>query len=131
MVCISSNVDAETMGPIDIRNRNGKPEFYDTVTGDRFIPRGINYTWSGNTIQGKNNAYHNVFDPIGDGNFQKRKKIYFDAIKDIAANEYNIIRVFLNADAMGPKGQKGSVDDPAPSINENYINNIKETGVST
>ena len=27
---------------------------------------------------------------------------------------------------MGPKGQKGSLDDPAPSINKDYINNIKE-----
>ena len=118
--------DTGTMGPIDIRNRKGNPEFYDTVTGRRFIPRGINYTWNGNSINEKKIGFHNVFDPIGDGSFQERKEIYFAAIKDIAANKYNLIRVFLNADAMGPTGQKGSVDDPAPSINEDYINNIKE-----
>jgi hypothetical protein len=126
MVCLSSNLQAQTMGPIDIRTKNGKPEFYDTLTGKRFIPRGVNYTWSGNSINGKKNGYHNVFDPIGDGNFQKRKNIYFAAIKDIAASKYNLIRVFLNADAMGPNGQKGSLDDPAPSINKDYIKNIKE-----
>jgi hypothetical protein len=126
LVLFTTKSFSDIMGPIDIRTKNGKPEFYDTLTGKRFIPRGINYTWSGNSIDGKKNAYHNVFDPIGDGNFQKRKHIYFAAIKDIATNEYNIIRVFLNADAMGPKGQKGSLDDPAPSINKDYINNIKE-----
>lgn len=126
MVCLSSNLHAQTMGPIDIRTKNGKPEFYDTLTGKGFIPRGVNYTWIGNSINGKKNAYHNVFDPIGDGNFQKRKNIYFAAIKDIAASKYNLIRVFLNADAMGSNGQKGSLDDPAPSINKDYIKNIKE-----
>ena len=126
LVLSTTKLFSDVMGPIDIRTKNGTPEFYDTLTGKRFIPRGINYTWSGNSINGKKNAYHNVFDPIGDGNFQKRKRIYFAAIKDIAANKYNIIRVFLNADAMGPKGQKGSLDDPAPSINRDYINNIKE-----
>jgi len=123
LVLSTTKLFSDVMGPIDIRIKNGKPEFYDTLTGKRFIPRGIDYTWSGNSINGKKNAYHNVFDPIGDGNFQKRKKIYFAAIKDIATNEYNIIRVFLNADAMDPKGQKGSLDDPAPSINKDYINN--------
>ncbi len=126
LVLSTKNLFSDVTGPIDIRTKNGQPEFYDTLSGEKFIPRGINYTWSGNRISGKPNGYHNVFDPIGDDNFQTRKHIYFAAIKDIAANEYNIVRVFLNADAMGPEGQKGSLDDPAPSINKDYINNIKE-----
>jgi len=71
LVLSTTTLFSDVMGPIDIRAKGGKPEFYDTLTGKRFIPRGMNYTWSGNSINGKKNAYHNVFDPIGDGNFQK------------------------------------------------------------
>jgi hypothetical protein len=83
---------------IRVRQVNGAGEFYDTVTGQKFIPRGNNYIrlawqtdWGGQSV-----FYHSTFDP---GRYDAARADA--ALVKMRQDGYNVVRVFLNDIAIG------------------------------
>jgi len=107
-----------------VRTVNGIAEFYDTLTGEAFVPRGVNY----------------VFVPLGSGhtNLLLRVDVYDpqrtrNDFARLAALGYNTVRVFLDQCNAG-QGCIGDGDNVG--LNPAYLDNIadmmsagKETGI--
>lgn len=83
---------------IGIRVINGVGEFYNRQTGNKFIPRGMNYVRLGQQkkMDGSPTFGHSLFDP----DKYDSAKISAD-LQKMHADGYNIIRVFLSPDTMG------------------------------
>jgi len=77
---------------------NGAGEFYNRITGDKFIPRGMNYVRlaSQTKIDGSSTFGHALFDP---GQYNSLK-VSSDLSK-MHNDGYNVVRVFLSPDTMG------------------------------
>ena len=100
---------------IAIRQVGGVGEFYDAATGERFVPRGVNY-------------FHIV--PV-EGGFEDR--VFgvdeYDAgrvradFATLADNGYNTVRIFLDTCSSGP-GCMGNPD--GEGLNPAYLDNIAE-----
>ena len=86
---------------IAIRGVNGIGEFYNRETGQKFVPRGMNYIRLGQQtkMDGSSTVGHSLFDP---GKYNSLRvsgdltKMYNDG--------YNVVRVFLSPDTMGSTG---------------------------
>lgn len=93
---------------------NGVGEFYDRTTGDKFIPRGMNYIrLAGQTkIDGSSTFGHALFDP---GQYNSLK-VTSDLSK-MHTDGYNVVRVFLSPDTMGT---------PSGGFSLDYMKNIVE-----
>lgn len=99
---------------IGIRTTDGAAAFYDTVTGERFVPRGTNYiAWK----QDANGAWHDwVFqtDQFDSGEVRA-------AFRDLAGEGYNTVRIFLDICGTGPY----CINNPdGDGLNPGYIANI-------
>lgn len=97
---------------IAIRVVNGVGEFYHRVTGQKFVPRGMNYirlAWQ-TKLDGSSTFGHSLFDP---GNYDTAK-VSADFQK-LHADGYNVVRVFLSPDTMGM---------PVGGFSTGYMNNI-------
>ena len=101
---------------IGVRLVNGAGEFYDKVSGQKFVPRGNNYirlarqrTTSGETIQ-----FHSTFNV---GLYEPARAEA--ALQRMHADGYNIVRVFLNGCCA-----QGSLGDPAGGLSQAYIHNL-------
>ena len=83
---------------IAIREINGAGEFYDTLTGDKFIPRGMNYIRIGPQTNpyGESTTYHAVFDP---GKYDPQR--VDTALARMSVDGYNLVRVFLSQNTIG------------------------------
>jgi hypothetical protein len=107
---------------IKIRTASNGPEFYNSVTGGKFIPRGNNYLRLYD-YDGSGNCYsqwHSVFDHYD--YIKKLEGIYNATRAELAlakmqSDGYNVVRVYLNNKAMS--GQKGG-----PEIDPEYIKNV-------
>jgi hypothetical protein len=99
---------------IAIRVVNGIGEFYNRETGQKFVPRGMNYIRLGQQtkMDGSSTVGHSLFDP---GKYNSLRvsgdltKMYNDG--------YNVVRVFLSPDTMGSTGG---------GFSPQYIKNIVE-----
>lgn len=100
---------------IDIRIvENGVGEFYNRITGDKFIPRGMNYVRLANQTKsdGSSTFGHALFDP---GQYNSLK-VSSDLSK-MHNDGYNVVRVFLSPDTMGT---------PTSGFSADYMKNIVE-----
>jgi hypothetical protein len=102
--------------PIQIRRVDGRAEFYDQRTGERFVPRGVNYFY----IVPVSDGLEDRFFGVG----------VFDAARvdaDFAMlNErgFNTVRIFLDSCSSG----RGCMGNPGgPGLNPPYLDNIVET----
>lgn len=109
---------------IGVRQVNGVGEFHDKRTGDKFIPRGVNY----------------VFVPLPNGITNKLLQVGIydpqrtrDDFSALAVLGYNTARVFLDHCGSGP-GCIGDEDNNG--LNPEYLDNIadmmaagRETGI--
>ena len=91
---------------IGVRVVDGAGEFYDRVTGDRFVPRGVNLI----RLSGGNHSTMDVgrYDP-------DRIAATFS---DLATAGYNVVRVFLNS---RPGGMPGGHDGLSPEYLDNVV----------
>jgi hypothetical protein len=83
---------------IGIRVVDGIGEFYNRQTGEKFIPRGMNYVRLGpqTKMDGSSTFGHSLFDP----DEYDSAKVGVD-LQKMHADGYNVIRVFLSPDTMG------------------------------
>ena len=82
---------------IGVRIVNGAGEFYLRTTGEKFIPRGMNYVRLGpqTKMDGSFTFGHSLFDP----DKYDSAKVGAD-LQKMHADGYNVIRVFLSPDTM-------------------------------
>jgi hypothetical protein len=82
---------------IGIRVVNGVGEFYNRTTGNKFVPRGMNYVRLAQQIKpdGSTTFGHALFDP---GRYDS-SRINRD-LQKMHADGYNVIRVFLSPDTI-------------------------------
>ncbi len=99
----------ETMQPIAIpehrigvRVVNGLGEFYNTETGEKFVPLGMNYARLDHSVGGGDGGWHSTFDP----NLYDPLKID-QAFNQMEADGYNVVRVFIDC-CSSPGTQVGS-----------------------
>jgi hypothetical protein len=91
---------------IAVRSVIGSPaEFFDTVTGKTFIPRGNNYIRL-------RHQYHSTFDP---GAYDPSGAEA--ALSEMRRLGYNVVRVFFNSQAMGRRLGE-------PGLNARYMRNV-------
>lgn len=83
---------------IAIRIVNGVGEFYNRETGEKFIPRGMNYVRLApqTKMDGSSTFGHSLFDP---GQYNSLR-VSGDLAK-MHNDGYNVVRVFLSPDTMG------------------------------
>ncbi len=107
-----------------MRQVNGTAEFYFRLSGEQFVPRGVNYVYipHGGVISNLTLKV-GVYNPV-------RTRQDFG---DLAARGYNTVRVFLDHCAAGP-GCIGDMDNEG--LNPSYLDNItdmlaaaRETGI--
>jgi hypothetical protein len=102
--------------PIQIRLQNGTAEFYDTRSGERFVPRGVNYFYIIPVSGGLKDRFFGVgvFDP-------ERVAADFALLKE---HGYNTVRIFLDSCSSG----SGCMGNPnGAGLNPPYLDNIVET----
>jgi len=97
---LDATVDISQAGEhlIGIRVVDGEGEFFNRSTGEKFIPRGMNYVRLGGQVlwDGSSNFGHNMFDP---GKYNA-PKIDLD-LNIMHTNGYNVARVFISPDMIG------------------------------
>jgi hypothetical protein len=84
--------------PIGVRVQDGAGEFYDRASGQKFVPRGMNYVrlapqtkQDGSIVVG-----HSTFDPGAYDASRVRSDLGL-----MHADGYNVVRVFLSPETMG------------------------------
>ncbi len=99
---------------IAIRVVNGVGEFYNRATGQKFVPRGMNYIRLApqTKMDGSPTFGHSLFDP---GQYNSLR-VSGDLTK-MHDDGYNVARVFLSPDTMG---------STSGGFSQQYIKNIVE-----
>src|SRR5262249_5072861 len=94
---------------IGVRVVNGVGEFYDRVTGAKFVPRGNNYIRLGpqTTLDGQHIITHSTFSP---GIYDPARAT--QALQRMHADGYNIVRAWLSVYAIG---------DPSSGLSSAYL----------
>ncbi len=102
---------------IGIRVVNGTGEFYDRTTGEKFVPRGMNYIRLANqkSTDGSTTFGHALFDPGQYNSLQVSS-----ALSKMHSDGYNVVRVFLSPDTMGTMS-----DGFSPDYMKNVIEFLK------
>ena len=102
---------------IGVRVVDGMGEFYDRLTGQKFIPRGNNYIRLGHqqTTSGSI-LYHSTFNSDRYDPAQAET-----ALRQMHADGYNLVRVFLNGCCP-----QGSLGDPAGGLSLTYLQNLTD-----
>jgi hypothetical protein len=92
---------APTEHHIRIHVVNGAGEFYNRITGNKFVPRGMNYIRLAQQtkLDGSSTFGQALFDP----DKYNSSKVSSD-LQKMHADGYNVIRVFLSPDTMGTAG---------------------------
>ncbi len=114
---VSTGVQAPTHR-IGVRVVAGAGQFYYTLTGERFVPRGFNYIKLANQT-GMNDDpifYHSLFnvglyDPVAAEN----------ALESMHKEGYNVVRVFTTGCC-----KVGTLGDPNGGLNMAYIANLAD-----
>lgn len=98
--------DITALHRIGVRRVKGAgAEFFDTLSGKTFIPRGNNFIRL-------RNGYHSTFDP---GAYDASGAEV--ALSEMSRYGYNVVRVFLNVRAMGRRPGE-------PGLNAEYMRNL-------
>jgi hypothetical protein len=99
-----------------VRTADGVGEFYDRVTGEKFIPRGNNYIRLADqqSTSGEMMFYHSTFnvglyDPA----------LAEESLRRMHSAGYNVVRVFLNGNC-----RTDCIGDPAGGLSEAYVANV-------
>lgn len=79
---------------VGVRVRGGQGEFFDTATGERFWPRGVNYVDMRPGVRGYEDR------PLATDNFDPRR--ISEAFARLRAHGYNTVRVFFDNCSEGP-----------------------------
>ncbi|MEJ2012834.1 MAG: discoidin domain-containing protein [Anaerolineales bacterium] len=101
---------------IGVRSVGGRAEFYDTIAGNTFLPRGANYFYIVPTTEGFQDRFFGLddFNPA-------RVQADFGRLHEYG---YNTVRIFI--DSCG--GRQGCISDPSGiGLNPLYLDNIVET----
>jgi len=99
---------------IAIRATENGNEFYDQLTGEKFIPRGVNYAFVPT-----GGSYTNLVLRVGTYESQRTRQD-FAHLADLG---YNTVRVFLDSCSGGPN----CITNPAKTgLNPAYIDNIAD-----
>jgi hypothetical protein len=109
---------------IGVRVVDGVGEFFDRVTGEKFIPRGMNYIHLGlqTDASGNSTTYHAVFDP---GKYDSQQ-IASDLVR-MQSDGYNVVRVFLSQNTLGSSG--GGLSAAYMGNIVNFLKLAKQTGI--
>lgn len=105
-----------TIHRIGIRHVDGNAEFFDTVSDEKFVPRGVNYFYLVNANGGQQDRFFgvDVFD-------EERVHQDFEQLADLG---YNTIRIFLDT----CNGGTGCIGNPNElGLNPPYLDNIVRT----
>jgi Cellulase (glycosyl hydrolase family 5)/F5/8 type C domain len=97
---------------IGVRVVNGVGEFYDRITGSKFVPRGSNYVHVGpQAVPGGGQiVYHTVFDP---GKYDASR--VETALQRMHGDGYNVVRIWLSFNTLG---------DPSGGLSTAYLKNV-------
>jgi hypothetical protein len=101
---------------IGVRVVEGTGEFYDRLTGEKFVPRGNNYIRLARQqeISGGMIVYHSTFNV----NLYNPQQVE-EALQKMHADGYNVVRVFVQGSC-----KNACIGDPAGGISEAYITNV-------
>jgi hypothetical protein len=99
---------------IGVRVVNGVGEFYDRISGEKFVPRGNNFIRLApqRTEDGSTQVYHSVFDP---GRYDSVEIAGHMGHMRYAG--YNMVRVFVSQNTIG---------SPAGGLSEEYMHNVAD-----
>ena len=101
---------------IGVRVVNGVGEFYDKVTGIKFVPRGMNYTVMGaqQNMAGGTVISHATFAP---GIYNRQ--LANQALADMHGSGYNTVRVFIETTTKTSISGTSGLSDP-------YLDNVAD-----
>jgi hypothetical protein len=101
---------------IGVRVVDGVGEFYDRLTGEKFVPRGNNYIRLADQQSPSGEAffYHSTFN-VGLYEPERAER----ALRQMHADGYNVVRVFMNGNCL-----PGCIGDPAGGLSEAYMANV-------
>ncbi|UCD97851.1 MAG: cellulase family glycosylhydrolase [Chloroflexota bacterium] len=99
---------------IGIRLVSGEAEFYDRLTGDKFVPRGYNYVRLAPMSQTNPGLWHSTLNP---GYYDRERA--GAALQAMHAEGYNVVRIFVDCCREG-----NNVGDPAGGISTAYLENV-------
>jgi hypothetical protein len=102
--------------PIQIRQVDGRAEFYDQQTGERFVPRGVNYFYIVPVSSGLEDRVFGV-DVFDAGRVDADFAM-------LGERGFNTVRIFIDSCSSG-RGCTGNPD--GPGLNPPYLDNIVET----
>ena len=117
-----SQTPEPTQAPVEhrigVRVAAGVGEFYDRVTGLKFIPRGNNYIRLAqqHSPSGDSLFYHSTFNV---GLYDAARTA--ETLRKMHADGYNVVRVFLNGCC-----QSASLGDPAGGLSKDYLANLAD-----
>ena len=102
---------------IQVRVIAGDGEFYDTLTGEKFVPRGNNYIRieDQNNLSGEFQRYHSTFNT---GSYDREQARI--ALQQMNAEGYNVVRVFINHCCSGGIGGTGQ------GLSPGYMDNLTD-----
>ncbi len=97
---------------IQVRVVDGEGEFYNTITGETFIPRGVNYILIVDTGTGLENRVFEV------GRYQH--EVFAADLQGLVERGYNTVRLFLECSS-----DTTCITDPATGrLNGEYLDNL-------
>ena len=99
---------------IGIRVEDGVGEFYDRLTGDRFVPRGFNYVHIAAMSSSDPNMWHSTLNPGFYDPLEADR-----ALAHMQAAGYNTVRVFVDCCRTG-----NNVGSPAGGVAPAYMENL-------
>ncbi|MCH7662661.1 MAG: hypothetical protein IH859_02175, partial [Chloroflexi bacterium] len=102
---------------IQVRVIAGDGEFYDVLTGEKFVPRGNNYIRieDQNNLSGEFQRYHSTFNT---GSYDREQARL--ALQQMNAMGYNVVRVFINHCCSGGIGGTGQ------GLSPGYMDNLTD-----
>jgi hypothetical protein len=99
---------------IGVRVINGVGEFYDRLTGEKWIPRGYNYVRVAPMSDTNPGLWHSTLNPGFYGPSRAEQ-----ALRQMHAGGYNVVRVFV--DCCRPGSNAG---DPQGGVSYAYLENV-------
>jgi endo-1,4-beta-mannosidase len=103
---------------IAVRLVDGNGEFYDRLTGHKFVPRGNNFirvdqmeSYSGEMMYYHSTFNLNYYDP----------QMVEDSLRKMHEQGYNVVRVFLNGNC-----KQNCIGDDTGGLSDNYIANVAD-----
>jgi hypothetical protein len=124
----ASPVPTATPGPaehhIGTRVRDGVGEFFDRTTGDKFVPRGMNYVRLATQLKpdGSITFGHSLFDP---GRYDS--SVVQTDLGKMHEDGYNVVRVFLSPDTIG--AEDGGLSAPYLANVADFLSQAKQSGI--